>query len=109
VHFDEHDSAGRVAVSTERRRGAEVQVAEELVVVAAAAGRRLVVVAETLPTHTHAHTHTHTHTRTSIGATTIYGTRGTRPLQRLRTWGPTVFGPLQLLRLAVFSAGVSAF
>ena len=32
-----------------------------------------------------------------------YGTRGTRRLQRLRTWGPSVFGPLQLLRLtAIF-------
>ena len=33
VHLDEHDSTGRVSVSTERRGGAEVQVAEELVVV----------------------------------------------------------------------------
>jgi len=34
-----------------------------------------------------------------IGAT--YGTRGTRPLQLRRKLGPSVFGPLQLLRLAV--------
>jgi len=34
-----------------------------------------------------------------IGATTlVYGTRGsgTRPLQLWRSWGPSVFGPLQL-------------
>jgi len=30
-----------------------------------------------------------------------YGTRGTRPLKLWRQWGRSVFGPLQLLQLAV--------
>jgi len=31
----------------------------------------------------------------------ICGTRGTRPSQLWRLWGPSVFGPLQLLQLVV--------
>jgi len=39
-----------------------------------------------------------------IGAATQYRTRRTRPLQLRRTWGPSIFGPLQLV--LSFSVGL---
>jgi len=37
-----------------------------------------------------------------IGATAVYGTRATRPLQLWRSWGPSVLGLLQLLQRLPF-------